>query len=335
MNETQEDWLAVEVLVTGANGFTGQHLCRVLANKGANVRALVKTDVGRFSGDANITTVVGDLRDPKFCEQAVQGVRYVFNVAAVFRRVNVEDGELKAVHVDSVESLMRSAAQFGVKRFVHVSTVGVHGGVEGLNVDENSAYSPGDDYQQTKLDGEFLAFRLGKELTVPTTVIRPCAIYGPGDDRFLKFVKPIANKRFLMIGDGETHIHFIHVDDLVSGILGAALSDRAAGEAYIICDEQSVSLNRLSEIVEKLTDGKGPWLHLPYPLLRLLAIACEFVCDKIGIEPPLHRRRLAFFVKDRSFTHNKAHSHFGFVPKFTLEAGMKEQIDWFKTQKLI
>ena len=188
------------VLVTGASGFTGSHLVNRLIKNGARVRALVreKTDAG-FLRDMGAGVYTGDITDRKAVFRAVRGAGLVFHAAAAFREAKLPDSVYRQVNLEGTRNVLDAGLEFGVKRIVHCSTIGVYGDVSQIPTDEKSPFNPGDIYQQTKLEGEALARRYFLEKSAPVVILRPCGIYGPGDMRFLKLFRSIAGKKFFMI----------------------------------------------------------------------------------------------------------------------------------------
>ena len=161
-------------LVTGATGFTGEHLARGLVARGHVVRALVRNaDRAQRLTAAGIELSVGDLRDRRALEAAVQGIDVVYHIAAIYRQAGVSAEVYRAVNATAVRELIEAAARAGVKRVVHCSTVGVHGDIEHPPANEDAPLKPGDIYQQTKLEGEQLAREAGLRLGVEVTVVRP------------------------------------------------------------------------------------------------------------------------------------------------------------------
>lgn len=325
----QNFWKGRKVLVTGAGGFTGSHLANALAKLGANVRAFVRAGGSTRKLKDEVEIFFGDLREAQDCEKAVAGVDTVFNVAAVFRQVGGGRPILHAVHVQATEHLMRAAKKAGVRRFVHTSTMGVHGHVKDGPGDECTEYGAGDDYQDTKLEGELLARKLAPQLGLPLTVIRPCAIYGPEDTRFLKMIKPIRKGSFIMIGSGDVHCHFVYVDDLVRGFILAAEKPEAEGEVFLVGGDDKPTLNELALLLARL-QGVSPPPRIKVPVAPVYCVSwiCEKLCNLVGLEPPLHPRRVAFFTKNRDFSIEKAKSMLGFQPSVPLEEGMQRTIKW-------
>ena len=328
-------WQSRNVLVTGAAGYTGYNLAVKLHELGANVRAFVRRDGSNKVFPQGIEVFRGNLTNSDDCMRAVESIDTVFHIAAVFRRVKGGRAEIEAVHVGSTEDLIRAASHHRCRRFVHTSTMGVHGHVKQGPGDENSPFSPGDDYQDTKVEGELRAFDLAKELGVLVSVVRPCGIYGPGDIRFLKIVKPVLRGRFIMIGSGEAHYHFVYIDDLIQGFLLAGEKEEAVGESFLIGGDDSPTLNELVWLIASILGVKPPRWHIPVWPVYYLGWACEIVCKVIRIEPILHRRRVAFFTKNREFKIDKARQKLGYRPEVTLKDGFSRMIAWYEQEDLL
>lgn len=321
-------WTGRKVLVTGAAGFAGSHLVQALAEQGADVRAMQRPGGTKVVPGPHITPFEADMTNPEDCVRAVEGMDTVFNIGGLFRRLLGGRPALEAIHVDATETLMRAAKASGVRRFIHVSTIGVHGDVKQGPGGEDTPFGPGDDYQETKLDGETLARRLGVELDLDTVIIRPCSISGAGDDRLLKLVLPIASRKFVMIGPGTTRFHMVHIKDLCQGFLRAAEVDAAVGETFIIGGNSTPTLNELADDIAAIIGVKPPRLHIPIGPIMLAGRIVEAICLPLGVEPPLHPRRVAFFTKNRHFDISKAQRLLGYEPTCGHKETFSEIVDW-------
>ena len=175
------------VLVTGATGFTGRALTRKLVAAGARLRIIARktSDLGDLA-DQDIQVFRGEVYDEELIHEATRGVHYIFHVAAAFRETHPDEEGYRRVHLYSTQALARSVVdQPQFRRFLHVSTVGVYGHIEGGPASEDYRFSPGDPYQRTKLEGETWLAQFGNENGLPYSIIRPAPIFGPGDMRLL------------------------------------------------------------------------------------------------------------------------------------------------------
>ena len=321
------------VLVTGGTGFTGSHLVRNLVRDGHPVRAIVRDrERARAQLPPEVELLEGDITDPTITARAARDRDVVYHLAAAFREAGIPDSRYREVHVDATRRLLEAADAAGVRRFVHVSTVGVHSHIADPPADETWPHTPGDIYQETKSEGEQLAMRYHHEHGLPVSVIRPAPIYGPGDLRLLKLFRAVAHRRFAMVGDGTPYFHMVHVQDLVQGIRLGAERDEAVGEVFIIAGDECPTLNELVARIAAIWEVPVPRLHLPvWPFMTAGAI-CEAICVPLRIEPPIFRRRVAFFTKSRAFRTDKARDMLGYQPNVPLADGLRETAEWYRTK---
>jgi len=324
------------VLVTGATGFTGGALARRLASHNAPVRALVRNSANVAPlTELGIEIVHGDLRDPESLRQAMCGVDVVYHLAAIYRQQRTDPQMFKAVNAVGVQYLLDAAIDAGASRFVHCSSVGVHGHVEQPPAAEDAPFAPSDPYQDSKLEGERIAARYMAEGRLAITIFRPSPIYGPGDLRFLKLFRGIKRGHFPMIGDGRVFYHLVYIDDLVEGIIRCGTADQAIGETFILAGPEYTTLNELLATVAKEVGSRPPWLRIPLAPVYAAAAVCEAVCRPLGVEPPLYRRRVGFFTKSRAFDIAKARRMLGYAPQVSVREGVARTGAWYVEQGLL
>lgn len=322
------------VLVTGASGFTGAVLVRRLLDAGARVRAIARasSDVSVLAG-VPVEWFRGEVYDEATVAKAAEGVEYIFHVAAAYRQAGIEDAEYQRVHVESTKLLAEAALKSPkFKRFVHVSTVGVHGHIESPPANEQSPFNPGDQYQRTKLEAEQWLHDFARARALPYAVIRPAAIYGPGDRRLFKIFKLASRPFFPVLGFGKCFYHLIHVEDLVSALILAAVHPAAQGQAFICGNCEPVRLVEMARWVAAELGSGFTVVRLPAWPFFLLGGLCELVCKPLGLEPPIYRRRVAFFTKDRAFDTSKIRNLLGFSEKLSNREGVVATTRWYVEQ---
>ena len=322
------------VLVTGATGFTGSVLTRKLVEAGVRVNAIARPSSAIDTlKDLDIQWFRGDVFDPETVRRACEGVEYVFHLAAAYRQAKASDAMYEKVHVASTQLLANAVLEKpSFKCFVHVSTVGVHGHIDRPPADENYAFTPGDIYQKTKADAELWLRHFAEQKHLPFVVIRPCAIFGPGDRRLLKIFRMAARGYLLVLGRGRCLYHLVHVEDLTNMILLSATCPSALGEVLIAGNTDSISLMRMGEILASHFGRKLHIIRLPVQPFFLLAAVCEAVCRPLGIEPPLYRRRVAFYTKDRAFSTRKIGEKLAYHYVYTNETGLQQTAQWYQDQ---
>ncbi|WP_447968822.1 NAD-dependent epimerase/dehydratase family protein [Nitrospira sp. M1] len=324
------------VLVTGATGFVGGHLTRRLVNDGACVRVLVRKSSDQTVVDGlqslGAEVIYGDITDQAAVHDAVKSMEYIFHIAALFRSAKHGDRIYYDINVEGTRNVLDAAEHASVQRVLHCSTVGVHSHIPQPPAAEDEDYRPGDIYQLTKCEGEKLARERFASGRVVGTIVRPAMIWGQGDTRTLKLYKGVAHRRFPIIGNGKTLTHWVDVNDLVDGFLLAAENEAAKGQTYIFAGERPVSISELVVTISRVA-GVKPWpFKVPALPIQLLGSLTESICKPIGIEPILHRRRVDFFTKTRSFDTSKAKKELGFRPRLTFEAEVEKIFQWYQTQ---
>jgi nucleoside-diphosphate-sugar epimerase len=238
-------------------------------------------------------------------------------------------------NVEGTRNMLDAALRAGVGRFVHCSTVGVHGDIKNPPANEEAPYGPGDNYQESKAEGERVVLSYMAEGRLPIVVFRPGGIYGPRDLRFLKLFKAIKTKRFIMLGSGEVLYQLIYIDDLIDGILLCGTKHNAVGNIYILTGKEPATLNQLVRVIAEVVGVTPNRLRFPVTPVYVAGLACELICKPFGINPPLYRRRVDFFRKTRSFDISKARRDLGFEPKTDLRTGITLTATWYRAEGLI
>jgi nucleoside-diphosphate-sugar epimerase len=260
----------------------------------------------------------------------------VVHAAAVHRGGKLGRTDFWQVNAEGTKRLLQEASRAGARRFVYISTAGVHGDVgHGRPAAESDPARPRDLYELTKWRGEQAVRRISHSDHLESVVIRPAAVYGPGERRLLKLFRPIARRRFVLVGSGRTRLHFIHVEDAAAGIVTAAMTAQAAGETFLLADAAPITTGDLVAQVAQVLGVPPPRLRVPYTPVRWLALLTEAACRPLGLEPPLYRRRLAFFGTERAYATDKARTILGFKPRVELADGLAELAAWYRKERLL
>ena len=326
----------MKALITGVNGFTGSYLAKNLLKRGYEVSGLVRKKSNLDSiKNLPINLIYGDIASDSL-EGLMNGIDVVYHIAAAYRIEGVSKQYFWDVNVEGTRKLLKEAKKAGIKRFVHSSTVGVQGEIKNPPAKEDAPYNPGDYYQESKVDGEKLALEFFQKENLPGTVVRPLGIYGPGDMRFLKLFKFINNGKFRMIGNGKVLYQLTFVEDLAEGIALAGEKNESLGEVFTIGGEEYLTLSELVNKIAKALDKPLPnKMNIPVWPVWFSGLLCEIACKPFGITPPIYRRRVDFFIKDRAFDISKAKRLLGYQPKVSLDDGLKLTAEWYSEQGLL
>jgi nucleoside-diphosphate-sugar epimerase len=330
----------VNVLVTGATGFTGGHLAATLARRGYRVRALVRPrSQDRFARSdaaaAGVVAVPGDLTDAGAVKAAAADAEVVYHIAATYREAGQRDTAYRDVNVQGTRHVLDAALESGARRVVHCSTGGVHGHIEAPPANEDAPLAPGDIYQETKLEAESTAREFGRTCGLDVVIARPIGIYGPGDTRFLKMFRGLARGRFPVLGSGNVFYHLTYIDDLVEGFRLCGEVPAAAGRTYILGGPRYTTLNELVALIAREVGATPPRWHLPVWPFWTAGLLCEMICVPLGVEPPLYRRRVDFYTKSRAFDTTRARTELGYAPRVDLEEGIRRTAAWYRAQGLL
>lgn len=323
----------MRVLVTGGTGFTGTALVKRLIDGGHSVVALdykegLQSEALRAYG---AELVIGSVTDEAVVERSMQGVELVFHLAAAFRELDKPDSFYDEVNVGGTRLTLAAARRHGVRKFVYCSTCGVHGNVEHPPANEDAPIRPADYYQRTKYQAEPLV----REMAGPameTVILRPAAIYGPGDpERFFMIFKRVAKGMFPMFGSGRTLYHPLYIDNLVDAFVLCMNTGAGNGRVYLIADEQYYTIEEIVKAVARALNVQVRTPH--YPLAPLVAVGhlAEKICRPLGIIPPIFPRRVDWYRQNRAFDITRARLELGYTPRVQLDAGLRRTADWYRS----
>jgi len=328
----------MNVLITGGTGFIGSRLALKLLEEGHRVRVTGQQNNEAESANkvmleqAGAEVVLTSLTDQPPFEALLDGVDWVFHLAAAQHEANVGDQHFVDVNVDGTRNLLEACVTAGVDRFVYGSTIGVYGLLDG-RIEETSPCNPDNIYGKTKLAAEKTVLEAASKL--PVTIIRISETFGPGDRRLLKLFRTIEKGVFFVVGSGRNLHQLIFVDDLVRGLTLAASEPAAVGEICLLAGREPVSTREMVDTIARQVGGKVPRRHAPLAPFMLIARILETVCKPLGIQPPLHRRRMDFFKKSFTLSRDRARSVLSFEPELSFAEGVERTADWYRQHGLL
>src|ERR1017187_6148471 len=315
-------------LVTGASGFLGWHVARLLVERGHPVRALVRSS--SKIRELNVEPVTGDLRDAVSIERAVAGCGLVFHVAADYRLWAADESELYRSNVDGTRNVLQAARHAAVERVVYTSTVGCIGLPQDGEGDEDcpvSLEAISGAYKRSK----FLAERVALEFAaagLPVIIVNPTAPIGDHD------IKPTPTGKIVLDflkGDMpafiDTGLNVVDARDVALGHLLACERGRA-GERYILGSENLTLAQILGKLAE-LTGLPAPRVQLPYAVAYAAGVVTTAWARLTGKPPrvPLDAVRMA--RKKMFVSHAKAARELGFRPG-PAEGALRRAVEWFR-----
>lgn len=327
------------LLVTGATGLVGSHVCEAARKKGIRTRALVRSTADSSLLESwGVEIATGDMADDESLKRAVDGVTAVVHCAAkVGDWGPVED--YRKVNVDAVEKLLEFAQANGtLKRYVHISSLGVYEARDHHGTDETEEPNTKgiDGYTLTKVESERVVVKHIKEKQFPAVVLRPGFIYGPRDRTVLpRLLEKLRDKKVKFLGSGEQLMNNTYVGNLVDAIFLAFEHDDAVGEIYNITDDRLVSKREFMKVVAEEAGYEPPTKNVPLGVAKSLARVMEGTWKLLGKKeaPLLSKARIKFLGLNLDFCIDKAKRELGYEPKTDFAEGMKTTIAWFNQQK--
>jgi nucleoside-diphosphate-sugar epimerase len=284
------------VVVTGATGFIGGHVARLLARRGLDVLALHRrpSEPPREEGVRWTTIEEWERSEARFDA--------LIHAAAVRHRHGVPPEEYGRQNVALSRRLL-SSAKGRVGRFVDVSSIAVFGWPEALPIDDEFPFRPVGPYGRSKVETEALV----RESGIPFAIVRPSITYGPGDTNGMidKLFHLLAAGRYRLVGPGTSRVQLVYVEDLAYAIAEAALGGGLDGAEFTCTYRDPISMRELSEAAARALGKKLPSLAVPLPVARLAALGFEAL-DALrvpfkGGEPPVTREKLRTVTVDRSY----------------------------------
>jgi nucleoside-diphosphate-sugar epimerase len=331
---------SMRLLITGATGFIGSRLALYARRNGLDVlatgRAEIEVERERLAElrAAEVPVEIGTLHDVGFVRRLVRDRTVVVHLAAAQHESHMPAAYFRAVNVDVVRQLLEECRGAAIRRFVYGSTMGVYGEAGSQQqLDEQSEVRPENPYQQTKLEAEALV--RARSYDFDTAIVRIAETYGPGDWRLLKLFRALERGQFFMIGPGTNRRQCIHVNDLVRGLWAAAEHPAAVGETFIMAGREVMTTNEMVERIATALDRKPPRTHVPLWPFLAAAVVMEKTLQPLRIHPPLHRRRLDFFLKSFVFSTMKAQRLLGFTPEIDFQSGAADTARWYRSRGLL
>ena len=332
-----------KTLITGGNGFIGSHLVDSLLADGASVRVMVQpgSDVS-FIERTDAERVSGDLCAPDTLGPAVEGIESVYHLAAHPRfDAKVPDEEYEAVNVAGTRNLLDACAAAGVKRVLYTSSIEAVGPSEdGQRLTEETQPNPGNIYGRTKLEGERIVREYSGRDGMETVIVRPPMIYGPREMILVQRLFRVIKWGFYpIIGTGEALTEFCYVKNQVAGIRKVMENGRG-GETYFISDERSYTIKAIVRGIAAAMGVRVRLVYLPVPIAWSIGLMLELLSKVLRFypfvipatsRPPFSRKTVDWTSKSKLYCDiSKAKADAGYEPRYSLEQGIRETVDWYR-----
>lgn len=266
------------IVITGATGFVGEEIARQVHEAGYPIRAIVRDpQQARWLTERYGAELFhGNVLYPPSIEGAMRGANCVIHLVGIIHEQN--ENTFERAHTRATQYVVDEAKKSGVKRYVHMSALGVR---------ENARSR----YHQTKWAAEEYVRKSG----LAWTIFRPSFIYGPKDKAINTLAKLVRRLPFVpVLGNGNTKIQPISVGNVAKAFVASVRNDASIGKAYDLCGPEAFTWNELYDKLQKILGTRKPKLHLPLPIARVQAALFE----KILPTPPFTRDQLLMLQED-------------------------------------
>jgi nucleoside-diphosphate-sugar epimerase len=331
-----------KVFITGASGFIGYHLVAAALNAGMEIHAAVRpsSDLGFLEQlNANASDLVYVNTDfsskdklKKLLEEG--GYTYIIHAAGVTKAKTAAAYNL--VNAEYSLNLAQAAmsADIPLRRFVFLSSLAALGPAaydQEQPISEETEPAPVTDYGKSKL----LAEQYLKEVSgLPLSIIRPTAVYGPGEKDLFVLFKTLNKGLDAYIGKGPQRLSFVYVKDLVAATMAALQENGKEVTVYNISDGQAYDRYALADQFREISGRNVFRTHLPVALVGMVAGLLDFIYSYSSTTPVLNKEKLKELTAPNWICSiDAARNHLHYQPQYDLHQGLAETLTWYKENK--
>ena len=322
----------MRVLVTGANGFIGQHIVRCIEKQACKINILIRNNIN-YNISKRVDIFKGDIFDNEKLRKAVDEVDAVFHlVAKTHDSSNIDNAkDYYKINVEGTRNLLDACINSNIKHFIYFSSAKAMVEESKHTLDKTYDCTPTTLYGKTKLMAERSVIEYGNKYGFKTTILRLPLVYGPGNKgNIYKMIEAIDNGRFVMMGNGSNKRSMVYVGNVVDA--GIAVIDRKVTDAkvYVITDGVDYTVKDLYKLIAKGLSKKLLPFYVPMGIAKMLAIAGD-IGNKIIRKPlPFNSEVLGKLTDSATFSSGRIREDIGFKPKYNLYNTIDETIKWYK-----
>jgi nucleoside-diphosphate-sugar epimerase len=324
----------MHILVTGGTGFLGQHLVRTLLDRQHSVSMVGRNFIG--VQDLLATGAIpihADLRNAVAMREACKGMDVVFHVGALSAAWG-KRRDFYAINVAGTRAVLEGCREHGVKRIIYVSSPSVvFEGRDIMHATEAMTYPRRftSVYARTKKLGEDLVNAASAHME--TVILRPKAIFGPGDRTLLPQLLAAARQgRLPQIGNGRNLVDLTYVDNVVLALLSSLDAQAAVGKTYTITNDEHVPLWDMLRQVLRSLDISTDLRPVPLNLALLAATSMEAQAALTGKAPLLTRYTAAILGCTQTYNIEAAQRDLGYTPSVSVAEGVRRTLDALKRE---
>ena len=317
-----------KILITGATGFIGRHLCDHLLNNGFLVRALVReASLTILEPNKNLEQLVGDLLDPTFLEKACEDIDVIVHLAGLAHTHGSTSSQLHKINIDGTKLLLAAADDKKVGRFVFMSS--------SLAAPANNRGLATTAYGKAKLSAEKLVMARQERSKLESVVLRPVSVYGPGMRGNIALLISLVLRRLAPpLPRLQTSLSLIGVEDVCDAVILVIMSRNACGKIYTLTDGVHYMISDIEEAIYRQTGRNLPSWRIPLLLLYASCLGVESLRKflsifgfRIRLLDSVGMRTYNNLIEDNLFGNEDIREDLGFKPKTTFYKSLSKIVE--------
>jgi len=315
------------ILITGNAGFIGKYLTTSLLKAGAEVKGI---DIRpRRDSEKGFIQIDGNILDKELVRQNMTGIDCIIHLAAEHKDFGITEEDYFKTNVEGTKVLLSAAVATGVKKIIFYSSVAVYG--EQSSTTEETAPRPINPYGASKLAAEQEIVRWANEDKSRTAIIlRPTVVFGPHSKaNIFRLIRQVCDGRFLMVGSGKNIKSIVYVKNLVDATIYLKDKCQAGLHIFNYSDEPHLQTKELVKLIGSIAGRKPKKFYIPLFLAVVGGIGFDLLGKITRIDFPVTAARMKKFTMP-TYHQAKKIREFGFIPQYTIQNGLRQNIEWYK-----
>ncbi|MGA3288382.1 MAG: NAD(P)-dependent oxidoreductase [Bacteroidota bacterium] len=318
------------ILITGNAGFIGKYLTTTLLKAGFEVQGI---DIRpRQDSERGFIQIDGSILDKDIVKQSMTGIDCIIHLAAEHKDFGITETDYFRVNEQGTKVLLEEASDANIKKFIFYSSVAVYGAQS--NTKEETPPASNNPYGASKLAAERLITAWAKEDSTRTAIIiRPTVVFGPNSKaNIFRLIRQVCDGKFIMVGNGKNIKSIAYVENLVDATLYLMERCSPGTNIYNYADEPHLQTKDLVNLIGMIAERKPSRFYIPLNLAIAGGIGFDLLGKITGIDFSVTSARMKKFTMP---THHRAERIrlLGFIPKYSIEEGLKRNIDWYLKKK--
>jgi len=318
------------ILITGNAGFIGKNITAALLSKGEFIRGLdIRPRKDQVKGFEQIE---GNILDSSIVGKAFLGIHTIIHLAAEHKDFGIAESDYFRVNEQGTKNLLEEASKAGIKKFIFYSSVAVYG--DQTATTEETTPNPVNPYGASKLAAEEEVIKWANEDKSRTAIIiRPAVVFGPNSKaNIFRLIRQVCDGRFVMVGNGKNIKSTAYVNNLVDATIFLMDKCSKGCSKFNYADEPHMETKELVNLIGRIAGRRAKKFFIPLNIALAGGLGFDILGKITRIDFPITAARMKKFTMP---TYHRAERirEFGFKPKYSIEEGLKNHIEWYLRKK--